>query len=173
MTAKPTMPGVIVRSSRSAGVAVVLAVLMLASIEAALQVRSHIRTGQSVFNALAGRTTFQVDETIGLRLLRPSATVRGQRTAMRTNRYGLRGPEFATHAAAGETRIAILGSSAVMGTYASDDRYTSSARLEEILRARYPGVRVINAGVAGLTIADQVTLLRERVLNFDIDVVLW
>jgi lysophospholipase L1-like esterase len=92
---------------------------------------------------------------------------------MRTNRYGLRGPEFATHAAAGETRIAILGSSAVMGTYASDDRYTSSARLEEILRARYPGVRVINAGVAGLTIADQVTLLRERVLNFDIDVVLW
>lgn len=147
--------------------------LLLVALEAALQVRSHVRTGQSVFNALAGRTTFQVDEATGLRLLRPSAIVRGQKTAMTTNRYGLRGPEFPRQAAAGETRIAFLGSSAVMGTYASDDQHTSSARLEEILRKAYPGVRVINAGVAGLTIADQVTLLRERVLHFDVDVLLW
>lgn len=150
-----------------------MAVLLLMLIELGLQVRSQIRTGQSAFSLLSGKTIYRHDAETGLRLLRPSAEIRGSRSTMRTNRYGLRGPDFPPAPEPGEMRIAVLGSSAVMGTYASDDQHTSSAGLERILRGEGRDVRVINAGVAGLTIDDQRTLLERRLLSLGLDALVW
>lgn len=162
-----------VQRTRRAGLVVVLTVIGLAAVEAGLQVRAHLRTGQSVFSVLTDTTTFVRDDATGLRLLRPSATIRGLNATMHTNEYGLRGQDFPQAKPPGETRIAILGSSSVMGTYARRDEHTSSARLEEILRRTDPAVRVINAGVAGLSIEDQRILLEQRLLSLDLDLVVW
>jgi hypothetical protein len=48
----------------------------------------------------------------------------------------------------------------VMGTYAPTNSHTAAALLEQRLAARWPGTVVVNAGVAGLTVEDQVALLR-------------
>ena len=85
---------IVTTTARSVGVAVILAALLLVAVEAALQTRSQLRTGASVFSALIGRSTFVRDSELGIRLLRPGSVVRGERLRMHANRYGLRGPEF-------------------------------------------------------------------------------
>jgi lysophospholipase L1-like esterase len=94
---------------------------------------------------------------------------------MHANRFGLRGPDFDLESPVGETRIAVLGASTIMGTYAAEDSRTSSAQLQVALDGRLGSgvVRVINAGVAGLTVGDQSVLLRERLLAMGVDVVIW
>jgi hypothetical protein len=135
--------------------------------------RAQWLTGQSVFTVIAGRQTFSRDAETGLLLLRPSATIRGQRTTMHTNRYGLRGADFEPQRGPGEKRVVLLGASTIMGTYASDDDRTSSARLEQRLKAVWPNVRVINAGVAGLTVGNQVELFERKLVPLGPDVLVW
>ena len=173
MAAPPSLTEADASGGRRTGAAVLLCVLLLLVLELALQVRSQFRTGQSVLSVLTQQTTFSLDPVTGLRLLRPASLVRGQRGPMQTNRYGLRGPDFEPQLAAGERRIALLGSSTIMGTYASSDARTSSAQLQSRLEDRWPSLRVINAGVAGLTIGHQVELLTRRLLPLGIELVVW
>jgi hypothetical protein len=147
--------------------------VLLAAAELGLQLRAQWLTGQSVFSLLAGKSSFVRDPGTGLRLLRPSVTIRGQRTTMHTNRHGLRGPDFPIAPPAAERRVVMLGASTIMGTYASADDRTSSAQLERQLAANLPGVRVINAGIAGLGVDDQVTLFERRLRQFEPDLVVW
>jgi lysophospholipase L1-like esterase len=149
------------------------AVAILALLELVLQVRAHLLTGQSAYTRLTGRATYAHDPGTGLRLLRPSAEIRGQRSVMHTNRYGLRGPDFPERPAAGEFRVVLLGASTIMGTYAASDDATSSGQRAKLLAPTRAGARVINAGVAGLTVEDQSTLLRRRLLAFEPDVLIW
>jgi lysophospholipase L1-like esterase len=158
---------------RSVGCGLTAALAILTLLELTLQVRAQLLTGQSAFTRLAGRATYQYDAETGLRLLRPNAEIHGQRSVMHTNRYGLRGPDFPARRAPGEFRVVLLGASTIMGTYAADDDATSSAQLSELLAQTRDGARVINAGVAGLTVEDQSTLLRRRLLEFEPDVVIW
>jgi len=158
---------------RAVGHGLLCGVLLLALVETVLQVRAQWLTGQSVFTVMTGRQSFRRDAETGLRLLRPSATIHGQRTTMRTNRYGLRGADFEPRARPGEKRVVLLGASTIMGTYASDDDRTSSARLEQRLRAVWPQTRVINAGVAGLTVGDQVELFERKLVPLSPDVLVW
>src|SRR5262245_27619815 len=162
-----------IESSRTAGRGLICGLLLLALVEVALQIRAQWLTGQSVFTVITGRQTFLRDAETGLRLLRPSATIRGQRTTMHTNRYGLRGADFEPRHAAGEKRVVVLGASTIMGTYASDDDRTSSARLEQRLRSVWPTVTVINAGVAGLTVGNQVELFERKLVPLGPDVLVW
>jgi lysophospholipase L1-like esterase len=149
------------------------ALAVLCALELALQVRSQLLSGQSAFTRLAGRPTYVTDPATGLRLLRPDAEIRGQRTLMHTNRYGLRGAGFAQQRPREERRIVLLGASTIMGTYASNDAATSSARLEALLESAGFNARVINAGVAGLTVGGQATLLEKKVLGFEPDTLIW
>jgi len=155
------------------GRGLVAALALLAVLELTLQVRSQLLTGQSAFTRLTGQSAYVTDPATGLRLLRPHAVIRGQRSTMHANRYGLRGADFPQRGAPGEARVVLLGASTIMGTYAAADDATSSAQLEKRLAATGSHARVINAGVAGLTVGDQATLLRRRLLAFDPDVLIW
>jgi lysophospholipase L1-like esterase len=155
------------------GRGLLIALALLCLVELVLQVRSQLLTGQSALARLTGHGSYVIDPATGLRLLRPAAEIRGQRTIMHTNRYGLRGAEFAQKPPAGERRFVLLGASTIMGTYATDDEATSSARLAALLGSAGIRARVINAGVAGLTVGDQAKLLEAKVLGFAPETLIW
>lgn len=150
-----------------------MAIAILALLELTLQVRAQHLTGQSAYTRLTGRATYAYDTETGLRLLRPNEEIRGHRSVMHTNRYGLRGSDFPERPPQDEFRVVVLGASTIMGTYAAADDATSSAQLAMRLAQTRESARVINAGVAGLTVADQSTLLRRRLLSFEPDVLIW
>jgi lysophospholipase L1-like esterase len=86
------------------------------------------------------------------------------------NSLGYRGPEIDVEKRNGRIRVMCIGDSFTYGSYVDDDQ-TLPAHLERALRgARYP-VDVINAGVGGTTIVDQVYVLRKSA-RIDVDIVL-
>src|SRR5262245_60770811 len=125
------------------GRGLLMAVAILALLELTLQLRAQYLTGQSAYTRLTGRATYAYDTETGLRLLRPDAEIRGQRSVMHTNRYGLRGPDFPERPPPDEFRVVILGASTIMGTSAADDDATSSAQLAKRLAQTRKGTRVI------------------------------
>ncbi len=56
-----------------------LAALLLLSMEVLLQVRSHFRYGQSIFNAVANETMYVNHPDNGMLLLRPNRTIKGEK----------------------------------------------------------------------------------------------
>jgi lysophospholipase L1-like esterase len=148
--------------------------LMLVAAEVALQARSQLRTGQSVLTAAIRGPNFVYDETVGAKLLRSNSVIGGARMQIRANRYGLRGEDFPLEPAPGEARVALLGASTVMGTYVTTGQ-TSSEQLEQLLAGRpaHGRLRVINAGIQGLTLEAQAKLLERRVSALQPKVVFW
>lgn len=134
-------------------------------VEVALQVRSQMRYGTSIFTSSASESTYVFDEALGIQTLRPNAVIDGSQSTIRTNSIGLRSPEISIAKAPGERRIAVLGASTVMGTYTRDNEDTLSYQLERLLQpyARSGPISVVNAGIAGAGIAQQTKLL-ERLL---------
>ena len=174
-----------------------LAIAMLLMGEVALQVRTHVKFGTSVLNAMTGDTTYQFNEDLGLKLLRPSASIVGSDATIVTNSLGLRSPEIAPDrplllgAAAGHdddptsseiapvqpqngVRIAVVGASTVVGAYTRSNEQTFPYVLQRLLRERYPGhsIDVINAGIAGFSLADQQSLIERLLSSFDIDLII-
>jgi hypothetical protein len=164
-----------IKSSRSVGRVILLAALVLFLAEAALQVRSQVRTGRSVWSLLSSTSMYVVDADLGIRLLRPSAEIGGRQTSIRTNRLGLRGEDIPTQSAAHEWRVALLGASTIMSPFAASNDATAAAILEGELRAdREPEkVTVINAGIGGLKVREQVVLLSDRLLPLNISLLAW
>lgn len=141
--------------------------LALLAVELALQWRSHVRWGQSIFDVAAkGETRYVRDPATGLMLLRPNQVFASQQQTIRSNSLGLRSAELQSPKPPGSLRIAVVGASSVFGAYAADNKATASALLEERLRQVNPGrvVEVMNSGVVGLSLSEQVTLLRKVVL---------
>jgi lysophospholipase L1-like esterase len=93
-----------------------------------------------------------------------------------TNTFGMRDKEYALEKPAATLRIEIFGQSTVMGNGVSDDQTFSKLlenRLNEnLLCTRYQKVEVLNFGVDGYTLVQQLTLLEERGLMFSPDIVL-
>jgi hypothetical protein len=93
--------------------------------------------------------------------------------ALTTNSWGMRDRERALSKPAGVYRIALLGPSHVMGSGVSDDS-TFARFLEERLNSsgnseiRY---EVLNFGVAGYALTQQLAILENRVLKFGPDAV--
>jgi GDSL-like Lipase/Acylhydrolase family len=86
------------------------------------------------------------------------------------NSLGFRGSEFSLRKHAGEYRIVVVGDSFTFGEYVSDEQ-TLPAQLERELAQQCMGVRVINAGLGGTTIIDQIAIA-SRTLALKPDVIL-
>jgi len=86
------------------------------------------------------------------------------------NSLGYRGPEFQRSKPPRTIRILCLGDSGTFGQFVNDDE-TLSANLEQMLREEGHSVEVINGGVPGTTIVDQVEILN-RSLSLDPDIVI-
>lgn len=93
--------------------------------------------------------------------------------SVRTNRYGLRGPDPVLPKPAGILRILMLGDSSTFGFPVRDEE-TFCALIERGLKAHGYPVDVINGGVSGYSPTLEYVSLRDQFLAFEPDVViLW
>ncbi|WP_163836747.1 hypothetical protein [Spartinivicinus ruber] len=148
-----------------------LSIILLIISELLLQVRSHLRFGQSVFNAASNETTYQINHNLNLKLLRPNSKISGSQATIETNSLGLRSPELTSKKENGEFRVAIVGASTVMGTYTPRNEDTLSYRLEYYLNniLNVEHIKVINAGIAGSSLEEQKQLIEKLLLPLEID----
>lgn len=88
------------------------------------------------------------------------------------NDLGFRGPAAPLHKTPGTLRVLCLGDSYTFGAYV-DDESTWPAQLETILREKEPDLdlEVINAGISGFTIVDEMAFLEEHGLQLEPDAV--
>lgn len=162
------------RPGRKLSIALLTAFLLLLALETAMQIRSHIRNGQSVLNAFTQETRYVVDPRTGLKVLRPNHVFLGSQVEMRTNSLGLRSPEIDPVKKPGVVRIAVIGASTVMGAYTARNEDTFAMRLGKLLGETYPRLHfeVINAGIAGYGLIEQSQMLEKIVLPLAPDVVI-
>jgi lysophospholipase L1-like esterase len=158
---------------QAVGRVVLLTVLLIVALEFALQVKSHLFRGQSVFNLLSNQTRYVMNPDSGLKTLRPGSRLGGATITIETNRFGLRSPEIPLEREPRSFRMAVVGASSVMGEMAVSNDATFSYLLERKLRAGFPDARVdvINAGISGHRLADQRRMIESVVLAHDPDVV--
>ncbi|MGH7678896.1 MAG: SGNH/GDSL hydrolase family protein [Gemmatimonadaceae bacterium] len=90
------------------------------------------------------------------------------------NRYGLRGREIEFRKAPGSTRVLAVGASATFDPCASSDSAAWPARMEHWLNVLAPGRRfqVLNAGVPGYLMLDNIIRLQNELYALAPDVIL-
>ncbi len=108
--------------------------------------------------------------------LRPLLNIIWNGNRFTTNSLGMRDREYDLEKPTGTFRIAFLGPSHVMGNGVADDE-TFESLLEERLNADlvpdgYDHVEILNFGVDGYSIPQQLAMLEDRVFNFKPDLVL-
>ena len=162
------------RLGHKLSMALLSAFVLLLALETAMQVRSHLRNGQSVLNAFTQETRYVVDPRTGLKVLRPNHVFVGSQVEMRTNSLGLRSPEISASKDPGTVRIAVIGASTVMGAYTSRNEGTFALRLDALLEASHPdrNFEVINAGIAGYGLIEQSQMLEKIILPLAPDLVI-
>jgi lysophospholipase L1-like esterase len=104
--------------------------------------------------------------------LRPGAHVRAE-TDYRINALGLRGPETTLEKLAGTRRVAVLGDSIAFGYWVAE-RDAFPRQLEVMLderRGKGGPVEVLDFGVPGYNLDQEIEVLRARALDFRPDVV--
>ncbi len=89
-----------------------------------------------------------------------------------TNNLGLRGEDTTLAKPAGTVRVLCLGDSYTFGAFVNDAE-TWPAQLQATLRERNPDrpIEVINGGISGFTIVDELAFLREHGLALEPDAV--
>ena len=92
---------------------------------------------------------------------------------LRFNRHGFRGPDRPMEKPAGVRRVAVLGDSFV-ASVGVDEEDTMVARVERMLNSSHPDAEweVMNFGVSGSGLGQELNLYRKLVREFDPDVVL-
>jgi lysophospholipase L1-like esterase len=91
----------------------------------------------------------------------------------RVNAEGLRGPEVEVGKRSGVRRVAVLGDSIAFGYWVAEED-TLARQLEVVLgeaQEEGPPVEVLNFGVPGYNLDQEIETLRSRVLPFEPDVV--
>ncbi|MCC6179366.1 MAG: hypothetical protein IT305_29005 [Chloroflexi bacterium] len=104
--------------------------------------------------------------------VRPSVSLIYHNAPLHTNRWGMRDQEYAQHKPAGTYRIALLGSSQVMGSGVANDE-TFESILEARLNAELGGAQryeILNFAVPGWDPLQQVAIL-DRVFSFEPDAI--
>lgn len=155
--------------------AMLISLGLLIAGEAALQLRSYLKTGRSAWALVAGTSTFVTDPHSGVKTYRPYLhTVAPSGERFDSNGLGFRSPDIPLARAPGELRIAIVGASTVAGFYAKRNEDTFPALLEQQLRASMPGrvVHVVNAGIDGYTLGDMERLLNRVIIGLQPDAVI-
>jgi lysophospholipase L1-like esterase len=121
-------------------------------------------------------------------ILIPNLDVKFQKVSVRTNSFGLRGPEVAREKPPGTYRVALLGDSFAFGWGVKQEE-TFAHRLQELLQAelslrgngeRTPSginseirrVEVLNFGVPGYSTFQELAFLRKDAMAFSPDVVI-
>ena len=126
----------------------------------------------SVGTVQINRATVRRSDDPRLRFeLRPGGFARGE-VDYRVNELGLRGPETTIEKPSGVRRIAVLGDSIAFGYWVSDAQ-GFARQLELLLNgAAAPGrVEVLNFGVPGYNLEQEIEMLRARALAFSPDLV--
>jgi lysophospholipase L1-like esterase len=127
----------------------------------------------SVGTVQINRATVRRSDNPRLRFeLRPSGRVTAE-VGYRVNSLGLRGPETTVEKPRGVRRVALLGDSIAFG-YWVEDRQGVARQLEALLGAATAGggrVEVLNFGVPGYNLEQDIEMLRSRALAFEPDVV--
>jgi D-alanyl-lipoteichoic acid acyltransferase DltB (MBOAT superfamily) len=125
---------------------------------------------------LSGTGVLREREDMLTRDLYPSKSVDWNGHRFTTNRWGMRDRDYSMEKPPDTLRIALLGPSHVMGNGVSDGE-TFEAILEERLNRdfkhpKYSRVEILNFGVDGYSLTQQVAILEDRVLRFSPDVVI-
>ena len=89
---------------------------------------------------------------------------------IRTNSFGMRGPEFSPQKPGGVHRVIALGDSITFG-WKVEATEAWPGRLEQMLNAGGGGFEVLNMGVSGYNTREEVTLFLDRGQTFDPDLV--
>ncbi|WP_333797326.1 SGNH/GDSL hydrolase family protein [Rheinheimera sp.] len=136
-------------------------VVLLLLTEIALQVRSHLKFGQSVLNLFTNETRYITHPVSGLLTLRPNSHFKGKESEVISNAEGLRNAPVSHPKPADTIRLVYIGASTVMGAYAINNQQTGSALLEKLLQKQSLNkkVEVINAGIPGYSLRQQKLML--------------
>jgi len=107
--------------------------------------------------------------------LRPAAHIVFLDQPLTTNQWGMRDREHSLVKPSGTYRIALLGPSHVMGSGVADGDTFADFLEERLNGSGSPGARaryeVLNFGVAGFSLLQQLAMLQDRALRFEPDAV--
>jgi lysophospholipase L1-like esterase len=139
----------------------------LLALEAVFRV-AHVPVGTVQIN----RATVRRSDDPRLRFeLRPGGVARAE-VEYRVNELGLRGPETTRQKPPGVRRVAVLGDSIAFGYWVADE-HGFARQLEGLLQGA-PGagrVEVLNFGVPGYNLEQEIETLRAKALAFEPDLV--
>jgi hypothetical protein len=150
-----------------------------------LDVRSSVNTVAQA-DVEAGKADWKAPSEVGIirerndvlsRDLYPSVRVTWNGKQFSTNSWGMRDQQYALEKPPGTLRIALMGPSHVMGNGVADGE-TFEALVEERLNREFrlegfQRFEILNFGVDGYALPQQLALLRERALSFEPDVVIF
>lgn len=153
---------------RSAALAAASSALTLLALEVAFRL-----AGVPVGTVQINRATVRRNDNPRLRFeLRPGSVAHAE-VEYRVNSLGLRGPETPTEKPAGVRRVALLGDSIAFGYWVADEQGLAR-QLEAMLNdAGGAGgrIEVLNFGVPGYNLEQELEALRSKALAFSPDVV--
>jgi D-alanyl-lipoteichoic acid acyltransferase DltB (MBOAT superfamily) len=136
----------------------------------------NVATPRADWANLAGTGMLKGRQDAMLRELWPSRSVLWNGLRFTTNRWGMRDQDYERAKPQGTLRIALLGPSHVMGNGVADGE-TFEALVEKRLNERLPNdryqrIEILNFGVDGYSLPQQIAMLEERVFVFSPDIVI-
>jgi lysophospholipase L1-like esterase len=148
-------------------------VLTLLLAELVLRVRGWIRYGTT--SPLAQTAVYKFDEKFQMTVPIPGRELHGSKINVKINSLGFRGDELSLEKPANTLRVACIGASTTYCPEVSSNDAAWPARLQALLRTRYPQIQVevINAGIQGIQASDSLKNLKYRVLPLRPDVVIF
>jgi len=150
----------------------IVTLLTLGVAEAGLRVRAWMKYGGT---ASVRDPMLTFDQAAGIYIPTPGYELKGRNIHIKINSLGYRGDEISQKKPAGTFRIVCLGASTTFSAEVSSNQAMWTHRLQDKLRAAYPGrsFEVINAAVGGYVADDNLRNLKHRVLGLEPDLVIY
>ncbi len=115
------------------------------------------------------------DSDLIIYTLKPNLDVKFEDVNVKTNSFGLRGPEITKEKPADVYRIAMMGDSFVFGWGVDEDKIFTrvlETELNKINKLNDKRAEVLNFGVPGYSTFQEVALFQEKAVNFNPDAVI-
>ncbi|TWT55556.1 hypothetical protein KOR42_26830 [Thalassoglobus neptunius] len=141
-----------------------------------LSLRAYIASRGWTTNCFAPQLDLFVPDSVNGATLRSNFRLKSGSFDIRTNQFGLRGPEIEPKPTDETLRIAVLGGSSAFGYFASDGQ-EAARLLEELIREAITegsdrSIEVLNAGVPGYNLFHTIHRFQSRVCPLKPDIVL-